>query len=342
VDGQNSQMAQIYVLLAVVWTLVFLCFFRKTRIYLLPILKRFLIHIAIWGGLLAVTFGAVIAYHAGPRTDYFYNRFTQPKAKNLILGSSRAAQGINPAELRRDNSDGFFNYSFTNYNSPYGQCYFAAAKKKFTETKGAITLLEVNPFTLSNYLRNMEDDQEVFEECETAPSNMWMVNSDPNFEYIIRNYSDDLRTLTGIKPRPYAIYLHDDGWLEIEMPFDTTYFKENTEDKVKNYNELVPKIKPSTARWKALEEMVSYFKQFGEVYLVRIPVSPEMERIEEEYYPSFHSEVMAFANGNDAEFLDYFHLNESLYFTDGNHLHRESAREFSKILGADIKKLNKY
>ncbi len=166
---------------------------------------------------------------------------------------------------------------------------------------------------------------------------MWTVDSDPNFEYIIRNYSDDLRTLTGIKPRPYAIYLHDDGWLEIEMPFDTAYFRKNTEDKVNNYNELAPKMKPSTERWKALEEMVSYFKQFGEVYLVRVPVSPEMERIEKEYYPSFHSEVMAFAKGNDVQFLNYFHLNDSLFFTDGNHLHNESARRFSKILGAEIR-----
>ncbi|MCZ4409311.1 hypothetical protein O3Q51_10840 [Cryomorphaceae bacterium 1068] len=300
-------------------------------------MKRFLIRIAIWGALLAVTFGIVIAYHAGPRTDYFYNRFTQPKARNLILGSSRAAQGINPAELDEEGSVEFFNYSFTNYNSPYGQCYFAAAKKKFLEKNGAVTILEVNPFTLSNYRKNMKGDEEIFEECETAPSNMWMIDADPNFEYIIRNYSDDLRTLTGIKPRPYAIYLHDDGWLEIEMPFDTAYFKENTEDKVRNYNELVPKMKPSTERWKALNETVAYFKKYGEVFLVRVPVSPEMEEIEKNYYPSFDSDVMAFANGNSIEFLNYFDLNDSLYFTDGNHLHRESARRFSKILGEDIK-----
>jgi hypothetical protein len=304
-------------------------------------LKRFLLHISIWGALLAVTFGGVIAYNAGPRTDFFYNRFTEPKADNLILGSSRAAQGINPSEFGEESSERFFNYSFTNFNSPYGQCYFAAAKKKFTEKKGAITILEVNAFTLSNYLRNMEGDEEVFEECETAPSNMWSVDANPNFEYIIRNYSGDLRTLTGIKPRPYSIYLHDNGWLEVEMLLDTAYFRENTEEKVKHYNELVPKIKPSTERWKALEETVSYFKKYGEVYLVRVPVSPEMEEIEKNYYPSFNSEVVAFAKDNSVKFLNYFHLNDSLYFTDGNHLHRESARTFSKILGADLKWLGK-
>jgi len=304
-------------------------------------LKRFLIHIVLWGGLVAVTFGVVIAYHAGPRTDYFYNRFTQPKASSLILGSSRAAQGINPSELVEETSVEFFNYSFTNYNSPYGQCYFNAVKRKFAETTGGITILEVNPFTLSNYKRNMTGDEEIFEECSTPPSNMWFVETEPNFEYIIRNYSEDLRTLTGIKSRPYSIYLHDDGWLEIEMPFDTAYFRKNTEEKVKNYNELTPKMKPSIARWKALHEMVSYFKKFGNVYLVRVPVSPEMEKIERNYYPSFHSEVMALANRSEVDYLNYFHLNDSLYFTDGNHLHCESAKTFSMILGEDLAKLTK-
>lgn len=285
---------------------------------------------------MAVTFGGVIAYHAGPRTDYFYNRFTVPKADHLILGSSRAAQGITPSEIRKEYPVEFFNYSFTNFNSPYGPCYFSAAKKKFTTKKGATTILEVNPFTLSNYLRNMAEDEEVFEECETAPSNMLVVDANPNFEYIIRNYSDDLRTLTGIKPRPYSIYLHDDGWLEIEMPFDTAYFRKNTEEKVKNYSELTPKMKPSTERWKALDKMVSYFKKFGNVYLVRVPVSPEMEEIERNYYPSFHSDVSAFANRKKIDYLNYFYLNDSLYFTDGNHLHRESAGKFSKILGNDL------
>lgn len=300
-------------------------------------MKRFLLHIGIWGALLATTFGAVIAYHAGPRTDVFYNRFTQPKSSSLILGSSRAAQGISPQNMEMGNAAAIFNYAFTYYNSPYGACYLASAKKKFSHKNGGTTILEVNPFILSNYRRNMESDTEVFEECETAPSNMWMVNVDPNFEYMIRNYADDLRTLTGIKPRAFASYLHNDGWLEVEMPFDTAYFKKNTEEKVNNYNELVPKMKPSDARWKAFKETVSYFKTYGKVYLVRVPVSPEMEMIEKNYYPTFQSEVMAFAKRNRVEYLDYFHLNDSLYFTDGNHLHRESAKHFSKILGEEIK-----
>jgi hypothetical protein len=299
-------------------------------------LKQFLLHIGVWGALVAFIFGSVIAYHAGPRTDYFYNRFTQPKADNLILGSSRAAQGIRPDQL---SGTSFFNFSFTNYNSPYGNCYLDAAKKKFSKSENSVTILEVNPFVLSNYKRNMEDGTEVFEECETAPSNMWMTDADPNFEYIIRNYSEDLRTLTGIKPRPHAIFLHGDGWLEIEIPFDTTYFRKNTIEKVKNYNELIEKMQPSQNRWQALEKTASYFSDYGRVVFVRIPVSPEMEEIEESYYPDFEAQITLFAERQGIPYLNYFHLNDSMYFTDGNHLHRESAKKFSKILGADLKKV---
>lgn len=285
---------------------------------------------------MTLIFGFVIGYHAGPETDYFYNRFTQARAKNLILGSSRAAQGIVPEKIKTGLKRDFFNFAFTNYNSPYGLCYLEAAKKKFHKEDQALTILEVSPFVLSNYDRNMNAGEEIFEECETAPSNMWMTQVDPNFEYIIRNYSEDLRTLTGIKPRPYAIYLHDDGWLEIKIPLDTAYFRKNTEDKVRNYMELIQKMKPSEGRWNALDETVSYFSEYGKVVLVRVPVSPEMEKIENEYYSDFDSEISSFAKRHNTPYLNYFHLNDSLYFTDGNHLHRESARDFSEILGADL------
>jgi hypothetical protein len=183
----------------------------------------------------------------------------------------------------------------------------------------------------------MSEGEEIFGECETAPSNMYMPSMDPNFEYLLRNYSEDIRSLTGIKERPYSIFLHDDGWLEIEVEFDSIRFAENTEEKVKNYVELIEKIKPSKARWKALDKTVTYFQGFGRIVLVRIPVSPQMEAIESQYYPKFEKEIRDFSKRKDIILLDYFHLNDSLHFTDGNHLHRNSARLFSRILGADLR-----
>jgi hypothetical protein len=302
-------------------------------------LKKFLQNIAIWGLLVILVLGSMTAYFAGPRTDFFYERFTTPKAGSLIIGSSRAAQGVQPEILNLRPDQPVFNYSFTYHESPYGECYLEACQKKFNHESGGVFILEVNPFILSNYKVNMEADEEMFDECETAPSNMWFVNHGPNFEYLIRNYSEDYRSLIGIKPRAHAIYLHRDGWLEIEIPFDTAYFQKNTEDKVRNYNELIKKMKPSTARWKALEEFLEFFDQYGEVVMVRIPVSPEMAEIEERYDPLFEQKIINLSKEFETPFLNYFGLNDSLYFTDGNHLHRSSAADFSKQLGRDIERI---
>jgi hypothetical protein len=257
----------------------------------------------------------------------------------MILGSSRAAQGIVPSRFETGRKFGLFNYSFTNYNSPFGPCYFEAAKKKFSGEKGGLFILEVNPFTLSNYLRNMEGDEEVFEECSTPPSNMIFVDHDPNFEYIVRNYSGDLRSLVGFKEQDVSHFLHDDGWLEIEMAFDTAYFHENTAKKIKVYEQLIGKMQPSKARWNALAQTVDYFSDYGRVILVRVPISAEMARIERTYYPEFENEIKAFAIERELPFLDYGFLNDSLFYTDGNHLHRNSAKAFTDRFGADLQAL---
>ena len=304
-------------------------------------MKKFLLHIAFWGAQIALVYALVISLHAGPKTDYFYNRFTQPKAKSMIIGSSRAAQGIIPSVIKNKVGLAVFNYSFTNHNSPYGECYLEAIKRKISGEKGGIFVLEVSPFVLSNYIQNMESDKEVFDECNTAPSNMLMVTMNPNFEYMLRNYSDDIQTLTGVKERPYDIWLHDDGWLEINIPFDTTYFRENTEEKVKNYSELIQKIRPSDQRQKAFKRSVSYLKEYGTVVLVKIPVSQEMRTIENQYYPKFSHAIEDIAEELEVDFLDYGHLDSELHFTDGNHLHRSSAKVFTEILGDDLSEVLK-
>lgn len=302
-------------------------------------MKEFLFKIGIWGSGVAAVFAILIGIYAGPRTDYFYNRFTRPKSGSLILGSSRAAQGIIPSVLKPKTKPDLFNYSFTNYNSPFGPCYLAAAKKKFNARYNGIFIIEVNPFTVSNYKRNMRGNQEEFEECDTPPANMITVDVEPNYEYIIRNYSEDLRSLIGIKQRSVSSFLHDDGWLEIEMEYDTAYFKKNTEEKVKNYEELIAKMQPSHSRWRALKETISYFKEFGQVILVRVPVSKEMEVIEHKYYEDFEEEVLKIAEELKVAYLNYFHLNDSLYYTDGNHLHRGAAQVFSQKLANDLSEL---
>ncbi|MCY0969567.1 hypothetical protein ACM642_10780 [Chryseobacterium sp. CY353] len=58
-------------------------------------MKKFILKLFFW-------IIPIIAIHyflggfAGGNTDSFYKRFTSPQQSNLILGNSRAAQGIRP------------------------------------------------------------------------------------------------------------------------------------------------------------------------------------------------------------------------------------------------------
>ena len=71
-------------------------------------------------------------------TDAFYVKFTTPKQKALIIGSSRAAQGLQPAviNLVLENTH-IYNYAFSRVHTPYGPAYFNSIKKKCYSGAGA-------------------------------------------------------------------------------------------------------------------------------------------------------------------------------------------------------------
>ena len=68
--------------------------------------------------------------YAGGNTDSFYKRFTSPRQSNLILGNSRSAQGILPHYMKSFNGEPFYNYSFTIFDSPFGDSYLSSVKNK--------------------------------------------------------------------------------------------------------------------------------------------------------------------------------------------------------------------
>ncbi|HRD51404.1 MAG TPA: hypothetical protein PKY96_02030, partial [Flavobacteriales bacterium] len=80
-----------------------------------------------------VPLSAVIAalVSADGSTDAFYLRFTAPKAASMILGTSRAAQGIRPDVLDSSLAVGgwrvnTFNFAFAKGYSNYGPAYLSA------------------------------------------------------------------------------------------------------------------------------------------------------------------------------------------------------------------------
>ena len=109
-------------------------------------MKRFILQLAL---ILSVLIGCIflVLNKADGGTDPFYIRFTTPKQQNLILGTSRAAQGLQPHVFDSICNVNFYNYSFTIAHSPYGPTYLNSIKKKLNKagTKNPFKESKRNP-----------------------------------------------------------------------------------------------------------------------------------------------------------------------------------------------------
>ena len=83
-------------------------------------MNKFLLHTIAFLLLCIISLYLLFSF-ANEQNDPFYIRFTTPEQSSLILGTSRAAQGILPAVLNEKLSrNDFFSYSFSGNISPYG------------------------------------------------------------------------------------------------------------------------------------------------------------------------------------------------------------------------------
>ena len=94
-----------------------------------------------------------LALLADGTTDDYYLKFSSPKQSSLILGTSRAKQGIIPSVLSSsiENVDyQMFNFSFTLKSSPFGLVYYNAIKQKIDlESKDGCFIVTVDPWSIS-------------------------------------------------------------------------------------------------------------------------------------------------------------------------------------------------
>lgn len=266
-------------------------------------------------------------------TDPFYLRFTTPKQQNLILGTSRAAQGLHPKVFRDIMGVNIYNYAFTIAHSPYGKVYLESIKEKHNKKENGIFILTVDPWSISNW-NNSANDLSKFRENDLFLKTMNYVAIYPNFEYIYENFSN----LEEIFDYSRTTYLHENGWLEIKnIPMDSLSLKKRINSKVKVYKyEHLPKTNYSNIRFEFLMKTICYLSGYGEVYLVRLPIHPDMMVVENALMPKFDSVI-----GNAIEisdgYLDLTKLNSSFRYTDGNHLHKTSGKKISKIIANWIK-----
>lgn len=307
-------------------------------------MKKFLIKIVLVSLLPLIAFYCFIASYADGNLDPFYLRFTSGKQSSLIIGSSRAAQGIRPDVLNKlldaQKFEGpFYNYSFTISHSPYGPTYLNAINKKLEHsTKNGIFIMSVDPWSLITENENLFDNEKLYGENKLPPGNMFTHSMNPNFEYILKNYNKPFRTMTFNDDT--TSLLHEDGWLEIRVQLEPKKLAERTKKKIKEYNSKLTDFFPSRKRLYYLNELIALLNKHGDVYMIRMPLGKEISLIEDEFWPDFDADMIEIALKNKISYSTFRGINHMYNTIDGNHLFKEDAARFSELICDSI--LNKY
>ena len=282
-------------------------------------------------GLLGATLLAPVVLKGG--VDAFYGRFTSPPAGSLVLGTSRAAQGIRPAVLTARLGGQFegplLNYAFTLTHSPYGPAYLRSIQRKLRpETKNGLFIVAVDPWSLS-----LTGPEGAFPEDNSFIGQLHQVSQNPNLTYLTHYQTKPLYRL----PLDYATAterLHPDGWLEVIIGTDSAQVGARTARKLQDYRRLAASQHLSAGRLQALRQTIQFLKPHGRVVLVRLPVGASLLALEKTYQPGFDQLMRQTATTQAVPYLDY--SGQPFATTDGNHLQRAASATFSQLLATDL------
>ena len=284
-------------------------------------------------------------------SDNFYLRFTTPKQASLIIGTSRGAQGIVPEIFNVSNLNfdkKLYNFSFTNGQALFGSIYYNAISKKLKQnTLNGLYIIEVSPMSISE-VKSTKNGIVKLEETNSFLE-IKNVNKNPNFEYILRYYSEPYYTLLYKQIRKnqnsklrkyikgfqnYSAELRDDGWLEVTVPMDSTSFKERLVPHIEEHKEYLSLRHFSQYRFNYLEKTINLLQQHGHVVLVRLPIDKRLFEIEINYMPNFNDFMNQLSNKYK---IPYYTFNNVYLTTDGNHLFKTDSKRISEEILKMIK-----
>lgn len=299
-------------------------------------MKKFLIKIVPYFVAVLIVF-VIFGSYADGNTDDNYMHFAVKKPQNIILGDSRGSQGVVPGVLKNKLSANFDNFSLNIVQSPYGQVYFKALKRKLDpETKNGIFILTVGPWNLS--LNKSIKSEKDFPEVHSPLNDMYFYDRSPNYEYLLKHYTRSwfkIYTERAEAGRSNS-FLHDDGWMEITIDMNADSVAARTRVKEMDYKTLANTVELSPARLKAFNEIINYLRTKGSVYIVRIPTSKSLTTIENTKYPHFSKLLKDIGHKQNVKVFDFSKNYADYDYTDGNHMYKESSKKLTAQIADSI------
>ncbi len=311
-------------------------------------LKKFILYLVLYFAIFAGIYLFFVDKLANGLVDQYYNKFTQ-EAGSLIIGLSRADQGISPYVLDEE-LDGFeFDRSITNFainahQSKFGEVYLNAIQKKLTNKhkKNGFFIVSINPSSFS-VPKTLNEDKVYENDKEWIIGKIENFTSTPNYDYIINTYPQPLYSglLRATRDDDHH-KIHTNGWTEIKLIGKNDTIKDNDISIWKNKNleilkKNIAKERISKYRINEFVKTLNYLKTIGKVILVRIPSDIDILKIENESWPNFNTQFDSIANKYNIPYLNYSNQSDKYKTYDGSHLESESAEKFTRMLSLEIK-----
>lgn len=268
------------------------------------------------------------------RADPYYRKFTTPKQKALILGNSKAGQGIIPSVLNNNLKEIYkskiYNYSFTLFGSPYGPLYLESVKNKLeVGVQDSYFIITVDSWSISGPKED-PDNVSIFEENKLFLGDVKIVDIDPNPLYFANHYNKSFYEILIQKIKPGTTKLHDDGWWETEDYLDSAAVLSRTNSMIKFYSDFSEQHSFSEVRFNYLKEVIIFLKERGDVFLIRMPLSDEILEIENKAILEFNALLEGLAVETGVLYKDFNENKECYFFEDGLHLNTKSALSLSE------------
>lgn len=297
-------------------------------------MKKFLIESTLFSVAIIASVYFVFLQADG-KSDPFYSRTTTPKQSSLILGTSKAAQGLMPEVLKPYLQKDIYNFSFTVAHSPFGPAYLSAIEKKLEpQTKDGVFIITVDPWSISSDGTDT-NNEEVFDESKSFMGTTASFSSKPNISYLLNSYDDNyIKILLNFS----LMEVHEDGWLEVFPPMDSTSVKSRIGENILEQKTKLNNYKFSQTRFEYLKRTIEILKYHGNVYLVKLPVDYRIAAIEAELVPDFDAKIEELAKTASVPYLNLLNSDTKFTFTDGIHLYRDSAKDVSAEVGRWISK----
>jgi len=276
--------------------------------------------------------------------DPHYYKFTQ-QSNHLILGLSRANEGISPAILEsnmsglKGNNSPFVNFALN--EAHFGSIYLKAIEAKIGDLNNGIFIMSISPGSFTAQKGLIKPEQIDAFDKRLAIGKVSNFTSHPNYNYIIKTYPAALYNALHTQDQwPHRIS-HKNGWNEITLQSkqglitdaDIAYWKSLN---YKFYEDKADSEVIASYRKDYFIKTIEFLRKKGQVFLVRMPCDATFLDFENKYWSSFDTYMDSISKAYNLKYFKYATPNKTYITYDGSHLESKSAKAFTETLSVAI------